>query len=365
MGRKPNKRRRLPNGFGQISEIKSGNLRNRFRAMITVGKTEYGRPIVKPLKPVSYFETYNDAYAALLEYNRGSHEYGDMMTVEELYNEWFPEYKKRVSKSSYSNVEISWKYCTKVYGVYISELKSRQVKECMYNSYAVIKNEKTQPTTNRSLLIKILFTLMLDYAVENDYVENNCARKVKYVKPEDSEEYVHKPYSKEEIQLMWDHLEVPLVDMILIQCYSGWRPKELFQLTIDDIDFDQNIMTGGIKTKAGKNRIVPIHNKIKPLLQKRYDTCIENNTKYVFNKKDKVLSYSTFKVQYEKMLNQLGMEQHYGHDGRLSFATLAKKYNLDEYAIKYIMGHQINDVTEKIYTKREISWLDSEMQKIK
>ena len=365
MGRKPAKRRRLPNGFGQISEIKNSNLRKPFRAMITVGKTEYGRPIVKPLKPESYFETYNDAYAALLEYSRGSRGYDDEMTVEELYNEWFAEYKKKVSKSSIANVEISWKYCAKLYGVYISELKSRQIKECMYNSYAIIRDKKTPPTTNRSLFIKMLFTMMLDYAMENDYIENNCARKVKYVKPEGSEEYIHKPYTDEEVQLMWDHLSIPLVDMILIQCYSGWRPKELFQLTTDDIDFEQNIMTGGVKTKAGKNRIVPIHSKIKPLLQERYDTCIRKNTKYIFNEKNKELSYNTFKKKYDKMLDQLGMSKHYGHDGRLFFATQAKKYKLDEYAIKYIMGHQIDDITENVYTKREISWLDSEMQKIK
>mgnify|MGYP000452998160 CR=1 FL=1 len=59
---KNHKRRRLPNGFGQISEIKNRNLRKPFRAMVTVGKTPEGRPISKPLKPESYFETYNDAY---------------------------------------------------------------------------------------------------------------------------------------------------------------------------------------------------------------------------------------------------------------------------------------------------------------
>ena len=37
-----NKRRRLPNGFGQISEIKNRNLRKPFRAMVTVGKNDNG-----------------------------------------------------------------------------------------------------------------------------------------------------------------------------------------------------------------------------------------------------------------------------------------------------------------------------------
>ena len=42
-------RMRLPNGFGQISEIKGRNLRHPFRAMVTVGVTEHGRPICKIL----------------------------------------------------------------------------------------------------------------------------------------------------------------------------------------------------------------------------------------------------------------------------------------------------------------------------
>ena len=45
------KRKRLPNGFGYITEIKNKNLRNPFRAMVTVGKNENGRPIAKLLKP--------------------------------------------------------------------------------------------------------------------------------------------------------------------------------------------------------------------------------------------------------------------------------------------------------------------------
>jgi ribosomal protein L37E len=85
--RKPknsNKRRRLPNGFGQISEIKNRSLRNPFRAMVTVGKNINGRPICKPLKPESYFATYNDAYAALVEYNRNPYDLEPSITVKEL-----------------------------------------------------------------------------------------------------------------------------------------------------------------------------------------------------------------------------------------------------------------------------------------
>ena len=82
---KTNKRRRLPNGFGQISEIKNRNLRNPFRAMVTVGKTPEGQPICKALKPRSSFPTYNDAYAALVEYNKNPYDLEPSITVKELY----------------------------------------------------------------------------------------------------------------------------------------------------------------------------------------------------------------------------------------------------------------------------------------
>lgn len=92
--RKPrsNKRKRLPNGFGQISEIKGRALRKPFRAMVTVGKTQEGRPICKLLKPESYFETYNDAYQALMEYNKNPFDFSKDITVSELYDRWSAEF---------------------------------------------------------------------------------------------------------------------------------------------------------------------------------------------------------------------------------------------------------------------------------
>ena len=70
---------------------------------------------------------------------------------------------------------------------------------------------------------------------------------------------------------------------MVIQLYSGWRPQELAILKVPDIDFEKNIMTGGLKTQAGKERIVPILPLIKPLLEKRYNEAIKLNSEYVFN----------------------------------------------------------------------------------
>ena len=43
---------------------------------------------------------------------------------------------------------------------------------------------------------------------------------------------------------------------------------------------------------------------------------------------------------------------------------MAKKYEMDEYALKWIVGHYINDLTERIYTERSVDWLMREISKI-
>lgn len=56
--------------------------------------------------------------------------------------------------------------------------------------------------------------------------------------------------------------------------------------------------------------------------------------------------------------------EHRPHDGRTHFVTAAKRNKVDEYAIKYMVGHKISDITEKIYTKRQSDWLKQEIEKI-
>lgn len=51
--------------------------------MVTVGKTAFGKPIQKPLKPESYFPTYNAAYEALVEYHKNPYDLEPDITVKD------------------------------------------------------------------------------------------------------------------------------------------------------------------------------------------------------------------------------------------------------------------------------------------
>lgn len=380
MQRKPrgknNKRRRLPNGFGQISEIKNRNLRNPFRAMVTVGKDENGHPICKPLKPDSYFRTYNDAYAALVEYNKNPYDLGEAITVVELYERWLPEYEKKIK--NINPMTAAWQYCSAVYDMRVKDLRARHIKGCIDNGVRKVKGEMRTAKPATKSCIKTLFNKLLDYAVEYELVDKNYAKTFKLDEDTTRElttvKNEHIAFSPEEMKQLWYALdEVDCVDMILINCYSGWRPQEMGLIKLDSVDCRKWCFTGGIKTDAGINRAVPIHSKIRPLVEKRYNEAKEIGSEYLFNYTnirrnltDTFFSYERYRRTFNKIKAILNLNpSHRLHDCRKQFVTMAKHYDVDEYAIKYMVGHTIADITEKVYTQRELSWLRDEIEKIK
>lgn len=375
--RKSNKRRRLPNGFGQISEIKNRNLRNPFRAMVTVGKTPEGKPICKPLKPESYFATYNDAYAALVEYNKNPYDLEPSITMQELYDKWLPEYEKTVKSTK--SVTSAWAYCSGVYKMRVMDIRARHVKGCMEEGVAVIRGKAQHPSATMKNQIKSLFNMMLDYALEYELVDRNYSRTFNLteetVKEIQSVKKEHIAFTDEEMDLLWANISSKQgIDIILIQCYSGWRPQELGLLELKDVDLENWTFRGGMKTDAGENRVVPIHSRIQDLVLRKYQEAEALGSPYLLNwtdpnnrnKKNLKLTYARYQKAFERIRDELKLNpNHRPHDGRTHFVTMAKRYGVDEYAIKYMVGHKISDITEKVYTRREFAWLREEIEKIK
>ena len=374
-----NRRKRLPNGFGQISEIKGRNLRKPFRAMITVGKNSKGKPICKPLKPESFFETYNDAYMALVEYQKNPYDLEPDITVKQLYDRWSEEYFKTLkSDSSMRTVMSAWDYCSSIESMRVTDLRARHIKGVMDNGIAVRKGKEYTPSANIKSRIKSLFNLMLDYAVEYEIVDRNYARTFNIsddvLQEKEETKRGHMPLTDDEIQLLWVNVDkIQYVDIVLIQCYSGWRPQELGLIELERVDMENWVFTGGLKTDAGIDRLVPIHSKVRHLVKRKYDEAIELGSQYLFNctdvkthKNSLKLTYDKYYHRFNKILNALDMNlEHRPHDPRMHFVTQAKKYEVDEYALKYMVGHKIEDITERVYTQREVEWLQKEIEKIK
>lgn len=375
--RPPNRRRRLPNGFGQISEIKNRNLRKPFRAMVTIGKTDEGRPICKPLKPVSYFETYNEAYKALVEHSKNPYVLSEDITVKELYERWSKIYfEESQTESPKNRTKAAWKYCSSLYDCRVTELTAGLLKDKIESASKDTTNGVKHASAITKTNIKTMFRQMLGYALEYDLVDRNIAQNFSLAKrtviASRTTRNGHISYTNEEMAILWNNLyKVDYVDMLLIQCYSGWRPQELCNLELENIDLENWTFKGGMKTESGKNRIVPIHTNIRPLVEKRYKESLERGSDYLFTKKlkngvVKTIPFKTYIYDFQVMIKKLNINPgHRPHDGRKQFITMAKRFKVDEYAIKYIAGHKIKDLTERVYTDRDLEWLAEELEKIK
>ena len=361
--RRSKRRMRLPNGFGQISELKGRNLRNPFRAMVTVGVDDSGRPICKTLKPKGYFPTYNDAYAALVEYNRNPYELGNSVLVHELYGQWSERHFKTLTGDSliYS-YKAAWKRCDPIENMRVMDVRPKHMKACIENA--------TTPNTKR--VTKIFLDLMFDYAVEYDMVDRNYARVFKLdkeiAKTAVANRTEHVSFSEDEMRLLWKYVDDSMyADAVLIQCYMGWRPQELCMIELANVDIENWIIVGGMKTAAGTMRTVPIHPAIRPLVKRRWEEAVFHRKSYLINcldSGDGNMTYSKYRHRFHALMGKLGIEGHRPHDPRKTFVTMCKKYDVDEYAIKYMVGHSIYDITESVYTDRNVEWLEREVTKL-
>ncbi len=346
------KRKRLPNGFGQICKLKR-NLQKPYRVMITTGFAENGKPICKLLEPVAYFKTYNEAYQALVEHNNKPYDPKSDITMQELFDLWIKDHfdlshhdKYRTSVTSY------WKKMEPFYDQRVKFVKPIELKAYLENLHV---------SADYKARLKYELNMLFDYAVSLEIVDRNIARNfelstsVKNNRKAETKNHI--PFTDNELKVLWSHKDDEYVSIILIQCYMGWRPQELCNITKKDIDCSEETIIGGSKTKAGINRVVPIHPCIKQLILDKYNSAKDE---HVFK------AYKAYRVNFHKKIKELGLNaQHSPHDCRTTFITNCKKYEVDEYAIKYMVGHAITDITEKVYTRRTLDWLKEEIKKVK
>ena len=156
-------RRRLPSGFGQISEIRGKNLAKPFRAMVTVGRKENGKPICRLLKPVAYFETYEEAYKALEEYHARKG-----MTMRELFQEWYVEWKK--SAKHPEDALSVWGYCSSIYFMGVADVRNADLRACISEGFKVTGGEKRFPAPYEKARMAQLFRMLFDYAREQGII---------------------------------------------------------------------------------------------------------------------------------------------------------------------------------------------------
>lgn len=267
--------------------------------------------------------------------------------VYEKFTHWKFEENKSItlSKASRNNYQVAFKNCKAIHNITFSSLRHEELQKVVDD--CPLKHSSAE-------LIVTLFKQMYKYAIMYELCAENKAQYVTVNRPED--DVSGRPFSDEELQFLWKHKDNEDVQMILIMCYSGFRISAYRSLYVN---LEEKYFQGGIKTTAGKNRIVPIHPAILPLVKNRlekYGSLLPMSLPH-FRKK-------YFDVVLEE-LSLTGDPKHTPHDCRHTFSMLCEKYGVRENDRKRMMGHSFgNDITNAKYGHRSLEELRTEIEKI-
>lgn len=131
-----------------------------------------------------------------------------------------------------------------------------------------------------------------------------------------TKESTRKPFTQNEIKILWDNVnKIEFVDTIILLIYTGLRISELLSIKIENVHLLEKYMvrTDG-KTKAGRNRTIPLHNRIIPIISKYYN---KNKDKeyLITNKKGEQMKYDNYyKMKFKPIIEKLGLDKHKPHD---------------------------------------------------
>lgn len=375
---------KLPNSFGSIRYLGKGR-RNCYAVHppATIGTT--GKAVRPPA--ICYVDDYLKGFAVLTAYKAGTYKPGmekeleiapttdadalisrilsdyntfkgteekhpetHKLTFSEVYEQFYAWKFPDGTKASYSSMEsyrTAYSNCKALYNRVFEDLKAPDLQDVI-DKCALKKQSRT--------IISTLFKQMYRYAVYSEIVAENKALYVKVNADDDTEHGT--PFSDQELQILWSNADDPEVQLILIMCYSGWRISEVLKLTTN---LEERYFQGGVKTKAGKNRIVPIHPAIYRFAEQKALTQDGKLCVYTQQHHRRALFYPTL-----ERLGIVGDPKHTPHDCRHTFSTLCEKYGVRENDRKRMLGHSFgNDITNAVYGHRTLEELRTEIEKIK
>lgn len=334
---------RRGNGEGSIFKL-SGKRRKPYAVRITIGYTDEGK---QQYKYLGYYENKTSAKAALREYLVNPYDLAQKdITFEEIFKRWQNDNGNLTMK----NYNSAFNKCSQLHKRKFAELTVGDLKSQLKNY---------SPSTQR--FYKVMLSHLYKYGIEYDIVKTNLSDFIKYDEVESKEKSI---FTREEIRALWDNIDNhPDADVVIILLYTGMRINELFNIKCENVHIEDNYMVGGLKTKAGKNRIIPIHRDIKHLIEKRL---AQGNTYLMTTSKGNKIDYGNFiraKGNWHKTTTDIGVK-HTAHETRHTFITQMDRLNVNRVALKKIVGHTTkNDITDH-YSHKSIQELVDTMNQL-
>lgn len=352
------KRMRLPNGIGSVHRINDGKRRrNPWRARVPSHvefNAETGKASQKYIN-IGYFATETEAIEALFEYRKNPYTLeASVCTFADVYEMWSKKKFPTVSKIAQYGYVASFNHSESLHNMKMRDIRAKEMEEVMLN----LKGGHQLQSK-----LKTFWGQMFKYALEHDLVQKDYSS---FVKLRDKPpETTRTAIPKEDIERLWDEANKgnETAEIVLIYIYTGLRATELLEALKENVFLDKRIMVAGKKTDAGKDRRIPIHHDILPLIEKRMKEDGETLITTIRKEKRCPITYPTF-IKFHWGVLMEGLNMNYTvHYARHTCATLMREAGIEEDIRKIILGHKSGDITDR-YTHYSDEMLTSAIDKL-
>lgn len=288
------------------------------------------------------------------ELNHGLRKLAVSPTLSELYEDWRKKYEPRIVKSTMSCYTAAWKYFSPVHGIRMDAITLQDLQDCL-DACPVGKR------THQNM--KILAGLLWKYAVGLRRVPQDITGALFIGRHETVQ---RAPLTEQEVETIREAIgHIRYADYVYAACYLGFRPTELLTLRKDHYRVIDGFecLVNGIKTEAGRDRVVVIPAQILDLVRARLwvpgtDLLfprINFNRKHLFTSFSEMTEAHFRERVFKPMMARLGIaEGKTPYAARHTYSDKLKRAEGDEKAKAGLMGHTNYAFTKSHYQSTDI-----------
>lgn len=341
------------NGTGTVVKL-SGNRRNPWAVKVAYED----RPGLIKRRYLGYYRTSIEAQRELEKYVLavGKGAAPSMPTVQEMYDGWSTRKYAKAGKASITSYKAAW--------AYLAPIADKPIEKVTLDKLQAIIDEQEVAGKSKSTIRNIIMVMraVWGFAMEREVITRDRTEHLKA--PAIAAKFEKGAFTREEVERVAELAGTSRwADTVLILCYTGFRIGELLALRPEDYDPVADTLTGGSKTEAGKDRVVPVHPRIKPYILQRISRGGERIITGLHGGPVKDVFYR--QNCFPQVIKEAGLPKTATpHWCRHTFATMMKEAGADELAMRRIMGHADRNVTDH-YTHVDIDFLRHEIEKVK
>ena len=338
------------NGTGSVVKLAGGR-----RRPYAVRVSYQERPGLWKQRYLSYHRTSKEAQEALGNYLGAAEPKSMAVTLGDIYRQWSDRKYQKAGLASVASYKASWERLKALQDVEMFRVTIDALQKIIDQDAA--QGLSKSSITNDKMLMKALFK----HAMERDIVTKDYSAFVDL--PAVGAKYEKGAFDQTQMERLEEmvHAGFPWADTVLMLCYTGFRVSEFLGLTPDSYHPENDgYLTGGLKTAAGKNRIVPIHPKVLPLFQARL---ARGGERIVCLDDGRPVSSARYRGLFSAVVKELGTPQATPHWCRHTAASRMKMAGVDDLAVRRILGHSDKDITEH-YTHIDVDFLRTEIRKM-